>query len=100
MCLLHCHLASPATSQFLRFIILLSNVIPISLYVTLEVVKVFQCALLLNPDREMYHRWGGATAMGQSPGCTYNKVAQLGRCCSCSLAGPDTPDRSPPCMWQ
>jgi len=31
--------------QFLRFIILLSNMIPISLYVSLEVVKVFQCAL-------------------------------------------------------
>jgi magnesium-transporting ATPase (P-type) len=42
--------------QFLRFIILLSNMIPISLYVSLEVVKVFQCALLLNQDRKMYHR--------------------------------------------
>jgi magnesium-transporting ATPase (P-type) len=42
-------------SQFLRFIILLSNMIPISLYVSLEVVKVFQCTLLLNSDREMYH---------------------------------------------
>jgi magnesium-transporting ATPase (P-type) len=41
--------------QFLRFIILLSNMIPISLYVSLEVVKVFQCTLLLNSDREMYH---------------------------------------------
>ncbi|KAF8063036.1 ATP8B4 [Scenedesmus sp. PABB004] len=40
---------------FLRFLILLSNMIPISLYVSLEVVKVFQCALLLNPDRAMYH---------------------------------------------
>jgi len=42
--------------QFLRFIILLSNMIPISLYVSLEVVKVFQCALLLNQDLAMYHR--------------------------------------------
>ncbi|KAI8470537.1 MAG: ATPase, phospholipid transporter [Monoraphidium minutum] len=42
--------------MLLRFIILLGNLIPISLYVTLEVVKVFQCALLLNPDRAMYHR--------------------------------------------
>ena len=41
--------------QFLRFIILLSNMIPISLYVSLEVVKVFQCALLFNSDRQMYH---------------------------------------------
>jgi magnesium-transporting ATPase (P-type) len=42
--------------QFLRFLILLSNMIPISLYVSLEVVKVFQCTLLLNSDRQMYHR--------------------------------------------
>jgi hypothetical protein len=42
--------------QFLRFLILLNNMIPISLYVTLEVVKVFQCTLLLNSDRAMYHR--------------------------------------------
>lgn len=41
--------------MLLRFIILLGNLIPISLYVTLEVVKVFQCALLLNADRKMYH---------------------------------------------
>lgn len=40
----------------LRFILLLSNLIPISLYVTLEVVKVFQCALLFNQDRRMYHK--------------------------------------------
>lgn len=48
-------LCAVAALQFLRFIILLSNMIPISLYVSLEVVKVFQCTLLLNPDREMYH---------------------------------------------
>jgi len=42
--------------MFLRFIILFSNLIPISLYVTLEVVKVFQCALLFNLDRKMYHK--------------------------------------------
>lgn len=39
----------------LRFIILLNQLIPISLYVTLEVVKVFQC-LFLNADRQMYHK--------------------------------------------
>ena len=41
--------------SLLRFVILLGNLIPISLYVTLEVVKVFQCALLLAADRRMYH---------------------------------------------
>ena len=32
--------------QAVRYIILLNNVIPISLYVTLELVKVLQCSLL------------------------------------------------------
>eukprot|EP01025_Chloroclados_australasicus_P048093 TRINITY_DN5435_c0_g1_i1.p1 TRINITY_DN5435_c0_g1~~TRINITY_DN5435_c0_g1_i1.p1 ORF type:complete len:1141 (+),score=150.88 TRINITY_DN5435_c0_g1_i1:186-3608(+) len=40
--------------QILRFIILLNQMIPISLYVTLELVKVFQC-YFLHVDREMYH---------------------------------------------
>ena len=44
-----------ACTQALRFIILLSGVIPISLYVSLEVVKVFQCMMILNLDRLMYH---------------------------------------------
>ncbi|CAD7702859.1 unnamed protein product [Ostreobium quekettii] len=39
---------------FLRFVILINVMIPISLYVTLEVVKVAQC-LFLNWDLEMYH---------------------------------------------
>lgn len=38
----------------LRFIILYNQFIPISLYVSLEVVKVIQC-LLLNSDLRMYH---------------------------------------------
>eukprot|EP00210_Caulerpa_lentillifera_P009184 g8756.t1 len=38
----------------LRFVILLNQLIPISLYVTLELVKVIQC-LFLNWDRQMYH---------------------------------------------
>jgi hypothetical protein len=36
-------------------VILLNNMIPISLYVTLELVKVLQCSLLYNQDRKMYH---------------------------------------------
>lgn len=39
----------------LRFVILLNQLIPISLYVTLEVVKVIQC-IFLNWDRQMYHK--------------------------------------------
>eukprot|EP01026_Neomeris_dumetosa_P071035 TRINITY_DN7145_c1_g1_i1.p1 TRINITY_DN7145_c1_g1~~TRINITY_DN7145_c1_g1_i1.p1 ORF type:complete len:1115 (-),score=152.45 TRINITY_DN7145_c1_g1_i1:270-3410(-) len=41
--------------QVLRFIILLNQMIPISLYVTLELVKVFQC-YFLHIDRDMYHK--------------------------------------------
>jgi hypothetical protein len=36
--------------------ILLNGFIPISLYVTLELVKVFQVTLVLNSDLRMYHR--------------------------------------------
>ncbi len=41
--------------QLVRYIILLNNMIPISLYVTLELVKVLQCSLLYSCDRKMYH---------------------------------------------
>ncbi|KXZ52548.1 hypothetical protein GPECTOR_9g592 [Gonium pectorale] len=39
----------------IRWMILLNGVIPISLYVTLEVVKVIQCKMILDQDRQMYH---------------------------------------------
>lgn len=41
--------------QFLRFLILINQLIPISLYVTLELVKVIQC-MLLSWDLNMYHK--------------------------------------------
>lgn len=51
---IHLRLRLPSSPpQFLRYIILLSNLIPISLYVTLEVVKVLQCVISLNPDRRV-----------------------------------------------
>ena len=40
-------------TQFVRFVVLLNALIPISLYVTLELVKVIQCALVAR-DRTMY----------------------------------------------
>jgi P-type E1-E2 ATPase len=55
VCCSTCYTPSPTHPQLLRFIILFSNFIPISLYVTLECVKVLQCTLTLNSDREMYH---------------------------------------------
>ncbi|EFJ44459.1 hypothetical protein VOLCADRAFT_95397 [Volvox carteri f. nagariensis] len=39
----------------IRWMILLNGVIPISLYVTLEIVKFLQCKMILDLDREMYH---------------------------------------------
>lgn len=42
--------------QVIRFIILLNGMIPISLYVTLEMVKVLQCVLLYNWDRKVRHQ--------------------------------------------
>ena len=56
--------------SFLRFGLLINQLIPISLYVTLEVVKVVQCTFL-GWDRHMYHagkvvpsHWGPAMAAG------------------------------------
>ncbi len=43
--------------SFLRFGLLINQLIPISLYVTLEVVKVVQCTFL-SWDRQMYHAGG------------------------------------------
>ncbi|KAF5838676.1 hypothetical protein DUNSADRAFT_2440 [Dunaliella salina] len=42
--------------QTIRFIILTNGFIPISLYITLEMIKVLQCTLMLNQDRKMYHK--------------------------------------------
>ena len=44
--------------QFLRFMILINQLIPISLYVTLELVKVMQCTLL-TWDLHMFHKASG-----------------------------------------
>ncbi|KAF6252040.1 hypothetical protein COO60DRAFT_1463913 [Scenedesmus sp. NREL 46B-D3] len=41
--------------QVVRFIILLAQAVPISLYVSLETVKVAQCKLLYDRDRAMYY---------------------------------------------
>lgn len=48
--------------QVVRFIILINGYVPISLYITLELIKVLQCTLMLNQDRqvrgEVYTDWG------------------------------------------
>ena len=42
-------------TQFVRFVVLLNALIPISLYVTLELVKVIQCFLISN-DKQLYDK--------------------------------------------
>jgi hypothetical protein len=39
----HLFRRSPIPAQFVRFVILMAQAVPISLYVTLETVKVAQC---------------------------------------------------------
>ncbi len=39
--------------QTIRFVILINGTIPISLYITLEMIKVLQCTLMLNQDRKV-----------------------------------------------
>ncbi|KNC84425.1 hypothetical protein SARC_03353 [Sphaeroforma arctica JP610] len=40
---------------FLTFVILYNNLIPISLYITLEIVKYIQALVFINNDLDMYH---------------------------------------------
>jgi phospholipid-transporting ATPase len=40
---------------FLTFIILYNNLIPISLYITLEIVKYIQALVFINNDLDMYY---------------------------------------------
>lgn len=71
--------------------------IPISLYVSLEVVKVFQCGLLLNQDRAMYHAESNTpfvcrtTTLNEELGQVRARLAacmRLLRCCDASCRPP------------
>eukprot|EP00898_Chlorokybus_atmophyticus_P004017 jgi/Chlat1/4616/Chrsp293S00813 len=78
--------------QWLRFIILFNQLIPISLYVTLEMVKVGQC-MFINRDIHMYHEETDTPAktrtsnlneeLGQTGTLTQNLMAFV----QCSIAG-------------
>ncbi|XP_048517503.1 probable phospholipid-transporting ATPase IA isoform X3 [Dendroctonus ponderosae] len=59
---------------FLTFLILFNNLIPISLQVTLEVVRFIQ-AIFINMDREMYHAETDTPAMAR----TSNLNEELGQ---------------------
>ncbi|EGC31992.1 hypothetical protein DICPUDRAFT_49853 [Dictyostelium purpureum] len=60
--------------SFLTFLILFNNVIPISLYVTMEIVKLIQ-AYLINNDAEMYHKETDTPALAR----TSNLNEELGQ---------------------
>ncbi len=63
-----------------RFLILLNQFIPISMYVTLEIVKVVQC-LFINWDHQMFHAHTQQYAQAQFSGLT----EELGQVSSPSL---------------
>jgi magnesium-transporting ATPase (P-type) len=48
--------------QFVRYVILLNQMIPISLYVTLELVKVAQCVILTYDEKMRHTPSGGGPA--------------------------------------
>ncbi|GAM27227.1 hypothetical protein SAMD00019534_104020 [Acytostelium subglobosum LB1] len=51
--------------SFLTFLILFNNIIPISLYVSMEFVKVFQ-AFFINNDQQMYHADNDTPALART----------------------------------
>ena len=62
--------ARPGLVWFLSFVtsfVLYGYLIPISLYVSLEMVKVAQSAIFINMDRAMYHRESDTPAKARSP---------------------------------
>ena len=68
--------------QVIRYMILCNGFIPISLYITLEVVKVLQCVMVLNSDLLMWVRGGGVRAPGvANPG----NISQPVHYCRCSF---------------
>ena len=54
-----------ASLGFLTFLILFNNLIPISLYVSMEMVKLVQ-ALLINSDAEMYYAFNDTPALSRT----------------------------------
>ena len=57
--------ATSALVGFLTFLILYNNLIPISLYVSMEMVKLVQ-AVLINNDTEMYHEASDTPALART----------------------------------
>ncbi|KAG2499397.1 hypothetical protein HYH03_002971 [Edaphochlamys debaryana] len=60
---------SPATTGAVNFfvaLLLYSYLVPISLYVSIEMVKVFQSMVLINHDRDMYHAETDTPAMART----------------------------------
>lgn len=61
--------------NFMTFIILYSTLIPISLYVSIEVIKYFQATKFINKDLEMYDAETNTPALAR----TSNLNEELGQ---------------------
>ncbi|KAK9812802.1 hypothetical protein WJX72_004072 [[Myrmecia] bisecta] len=61
--------------NFLTLITLYSTLIPISLYVSIEIIKYFQAAKFINNDRSMYHKASDTPALAR----TSNLNEELGQ---------------------
>ena len=68
-----------AATQFVRFVVLLNALIPISLYVTLELVKVIQCGWI-SLDRELHDRDAGVSC-GVRTTTLNEELDKFGACC-------------------
>eukprot|EP01132_Coremiostelium_polycephalum_P001453 gene1453-1831_t len=66
--------AARTAERFLTFVVLYSTIVPISLYVTMEIVRVLQC-ISINRDKKMYHSETKTFAMAR----TSNLNEELGQ---------------------
>lgn len=65
--------------SFITSFMLYSYLIPISLYVSLEMVKVFQSMVFINADRNMYHAATDTPALARTS--NLNEVCPVFLCC-------------------
>ena len=86
--------------SFIASFILYGYLIPISLYVSLEMVKVFQSSVYIGKDRAMYHQQTDTPAQARTS--NLNEVRNqhtrlpgfvdvfgwVSECCGCLASGP------------
>lgn len=69
------HPATVGLLNFMTFVILYSTLIPISLYVSIELIKFFQATKFINLDHEMYEAATDTPALAR----TSNLNEELGQ---------------------